>query len=161
MVGSRSVFVAILLAALATLGGCAFSDPGIGDCDLRPVDTREARHLEVPVAASCATQVEVDGRVYGVGVGRWLDEGLLVMEQYGPITRTNAPIDEPVAFALEGSTPSSCCSCGGAASTTSAPWVPGWCCGAVSVPRPNRSAGTRTLRTRSFRSSARILDRYA
>ena len=106
MVGRRSVVIAILLAALATLGGCGFWPSGGEDCGLRPVEMPEGLHLGLPVtAASCASQVEVDGRTYGVGVGRWLDEEALVVEEYGAITRTNGPVDEPIAFALEGVDP--------------------------------------------------------
>ena len=76
----------------------------LDDCDLRPIGMPEARlHVgpSVAMATTCAAMVEVDGRIYKVGEGRWLDEDALVVQPYSAIARANARVIEPVAYAIE------------------------------------------------------------
>ncbi len=99
----RPVVAAAAIAVLLSACG-AFSEAA--DCELRPVDSGAGVRVgPSAVEASCAAQVEVDGRTYFVGVGRWLDESILELSEYGAITRSNTSVDEPIAFALGGVDP--------------------------------------------------------
>ena len=95
------------MASLVAACGGIFDAVGMGDCSLKPVGEPGGGMRIGPAvaAASCMPQVEVDGRIYSVGVGRWLDEAALELREHGPITRANEPVIEPVAYALEGVDP--------------------------------------------------------
>jgi hypothetical protein len=106
------IIVASTMALATLLVGCVTVFPGSADCEWRTVDDGEARAPRVSIirpaplsANSCAQQVEVNGRVYTVGVGRWLDEDALELVEFGPITRSIGPVDEPIAWALDGVDP--------------------------------------------------------
>lgn len=100
--------VAVLLSACGAFSEIAFQPDatGMADCGMRPVDSGAGIRIgPSAVKASCAAQVEVDGRTYFAGVGRWLDESILELSEYGAITRSNVPVDEPIAYALAGVDP--------------------------------------------------------
>lgn len=105
----RPLLVAVPLAA--ALAACGMYGPVMepDDCSLKPVGEEAEAGFRIgpqQVAALCASQVEVDGRTYSVGVGRWLDEDALVLVEYAPITRSTDPhVEHPVAFSLEGIDP--------------------------------------------------------
>lgn len=99
----RVLHAAVAAVALSACGALSIGE----DCSLRPVGMPEARLRIGPaiVAASCPGLVEVDGRTYAVGVGRWLEETLLDLEPYSAISRANQPVVEPVVYALRGVDP--------------------------------------------------------
>lgn len=101
------LFAAGVAAALSACGiGLPWSDAF--DCSLRPVGDDGAGLRIGPsqaVATSCGIQVEVEGRIYSVGVGRWLDEDAVVLTEYAPITRAVGPVSKPVTFSIEGVDP--------------------------------------------------------
>lgn len=102
----RSVLLGSFLAVGASACGI-YANIGDDDCDLRPLESSPAG-LRIGVQkalALCAAAVEVDGRIYYVGAGRWLEEKTLVLEEYGRITRANDRIADPTAFALDGVDP--------------------------------------------------------
>jgi hypothetical protein len=103
----RSLTIAFIGAAVLSACGIWGTISENDDCGLRPLGQQPTglRIGPQPAAASCASQVEVDGRVYGVGVGRWLDEDALVLTVYGQITRSNEVVREPIAYALQGVDP--------------------------------------------------------
>jgi hypothetical protein len=103
----RSLLTAFMGAAVLSACGIWATVNDNDDCGLKPVAEQPTGLRIGPprVAASCASQVEVDGRVYGVGVGRWLDEDALVLAEYGPITRSNDVVREPIAYVLQGVDP--------------------------------------------------------
>jgi len=103
---ARSLGAALATAILLTACGVLdFANP----CALHPVEAPQEGAFRIgparALAASCAAEVEVDGQRYGLSPGGWLDEELLALEEYGQITRTNWPVDDPVAYALEGIDP--------------------------------------------------------
>ena len=103
---ARSLGAALAAAILLTACGVLdFANP----CALHPVESSQEGAFRIgparALASSCAAEVEVEGQRYGLSPGSWLDEELLVLQEYGPITRTNWPIDEPVAYSLEGIDP--------------------------------------------------------
>lgn len=94
--------------AAMLLAACGGFLAGFTECGLRPVgESGSGVRIGPGVAAatSCGSRVEVDGRVYDVGVGRWLDEALLVVREYAPITAVNEPVLEPITYALDGVDP--------------------------------------------------------
>lgn len=104
---ARPIIVAVIVAAVVSACGIWQDVSEADDCGLKPVG-EEAAGLRIgpqQVAALCASMVEVDGRTYTVGVGRWLDEDALVLEEYAPITRSNDRVAEPVAYSLDGIDP--------------------------------------------------------
>jgi hypothetical protein len=98
----------LALPAGVLLVACGGFLSGFTECGLRPVGEAGAGVRIGPAvvaATSCVPRVEVDGRIYDVGVGRWLDEATLDVTEYGPITALNEPVLEPIAYALEGVDP--------------------------------------------------------
>lgn len=94
--------------AAVLLVACGGFLAGFTECRLRPVEESGAGVRIGPgvvAATSCVPQVEVEGRIYDVGVGRWLDETILETREYAPITAANEPVLEPIAYALEGVDP--------------------------------------------------------
>jgi hypothetical protein len=102
----RSMVVAVIAAA--ALSACGLWEPwaGAGDCDMKPVGEDGFRiGPKVAMATSCASSVEVDGRRYSLGVGKWLDEDSLTLTEYAPIIRAIGPVANPQTFSIEGIDP--------------------------------------------------------
>ena len=102
--------MALSLALTACGALTMFEDVAEDDCSLQPVENfpvqPEGMRVGPAVASAlCAHVVEVGGRTYDVGVGQWLDEDALEPIEFGPITRANAGVVEPVAYALPGVDP--------------------------------------------------------
>ena len=101
----RSVLLGLLLALVASACGIWANpgDDGSYDCELRPVETTPAG-LRIGIqkvrATLCAAEVEVEGRTYRVGDTSWLHEEAFELTEYGPITRANTIVGEPIAYAL-------------------------------------------------------------
>jgi hypothetical protein len=94
--------------ALAASACGIYADQGDDECDLRPLESTPASWrigVQKALATLCAATVEVDGRTYYAGGGRWLDEKSLVLEEYGRITRANYRVADPTVFALHGVDP--------------------------------------------------------
>jgi hypothetical protein len=101
------ITAAIAAVMLSACGLWQAVDDG-ADCSLKPVGEHPTSlriGAQRAAATTCASEVEVDDRIYSLGVGRWLDEDALVLQEYGPITRSNEVVSEPIAYALEGVDP--------------------------------------------------------
>jgi hypothetical protein len=99
--------VALLIASAVSACGMFGSVSEDDDCDLKPLSSAPAGFSIGPqrVAALCAAQVEVDGRTYSTGCGRFLDEDKLLLDEYGIISRANQPVEDPAVYALRGVDP--------------------------------------------------------
>jgi hypothetical protein len=101
-------FSLLAVCAVVVFGlAVAVADP-MGDCNPRPVKREgflSQLRTATASATSCAPLIRVDGHDYGPSAGRWLDEGALVLQEYGPITHASWSFAEPVAYALEGVDP--------------------------------------------------------
>lgn len=95
--------------AAAALSACGVWQPwtSADDCEMKPVGDDAAGFRIGPAVALalCATSVEVEGRVYTVGVGRWLDEESLSLTEYAHVTRAIGPVTDPQTYSLEGVDP--------------------------------------------------------
>ena len=90
---------------LPQLGG---SGEETDDCPLMTAQTLSGSFSSSPVfdaAGLCVPKVEVNGRVYMVGVGRFLDETALKTARYGIITRSTEAVADLTAWSLEGVDP--------------------------------------------------------
>ena len=101
--------VALLIAS--AVSACGLSGSGNGgegdECDLKPLAAAPNGFSIGPqrVAALCAALVEVKGRTYATGCGRFLDEEKLLLDEYGTISRANQPVGDPAVYALRGVDP--------------------------------------------------------
>jgi len=104
---ARRAVVALLIASALSACGLHGNVGEEDDCDLKPLASAPAGFSIGPqrVAALCAAEVEVEGRTYSTGCGRFLDEDKLVLEEYGVISRANQPVEDPVVYALRGVDP--------------------------------------------------------
>jgi hypothetical protein len=99
--------VALLIASAVSACGLYGSVSEDYDCDLKPLAAAPTGFSIGPqrVAALCAALVEVDGRTYSTGCGRFLDEDKLLLDEYGIISRANQPVEDPAVYALRGVDP--------------------------------------------------------
>lgn len=101
-----ALLIAIAVSACGLYGNGG--DRGEDDeCDLKPLAAAPTGFSIGPqrVAALCQALVEVDGRTYSTGCGRFLDEDKLLLDEYGIISRANQPVEDPAVYALRGVDP--------------------------------------------------------
>jgi hypothetical protein len=102
----RPLSAAVLAAAVLT--ACGFIEGVVNPCAMQPQASVPLAVRIGPakaLATSCAAMAEVDGRTYAIGVGRWLDEDALVLEEYAPVTKASYVLEHPTAYALAGVDP--------------------------------------------------------
>lgn len=105
---SRFYGAALLTTVLAAGGLPQLFGTGeeTADCPLVIAQVLTEASFDVSEAdALCVPKMEVNGRVYMVGVGRFLDETALKTAQYGTISRSNEAVADPTVWALEGVDP--------------------------------------------------------
>jgi len=92
----------LLVAANTRVGAMVMEALGIVSspspppaCDLRPRDEPNP-----PADMECGEMVMVNGRSYFYGIGGWLDEDALRLEEVGPVTYPNVVGMDPMAYRL-------------------------------------------------------------